>query len=116
LRWWLVILRVKRKEGLPGKNMAELCSVTWWKFPDVTWRCVEVASSPSVTIQSEVNFSIEIWVGVLFMICAGILGSIIVELLFNKSDWFITPLVNRVVRRYHYTIERNRLTTMQGHP
>ena len=107
------ILRVKQNGE---KNVAELCSVTWWKFPDVTWRCVEVASSPNITIQSEVNFSIEIWVGVLFMMCAGILGGLIVELLFNKSDWFITPLVNRVIRRYNYTVERNRLLTMQGHP
>jgi hypothetical protein len=71
---------------------------------------------PSVTIQSEVSFSIETWVGILFMICAGILGMIIIELLYNKIDWYLTPLVNRVVRRYHYTIQRNRLRSMNGHP
>ena len=96
--------------------MAELCSLTWWKFPDVTYRCIEVISNPSNTIQSEVNFSIETWVGLLFILCVGILGAVIVELLYNKSDWYLTPLVNRVVRRYNFTVQRNRLRTMNGHP
>jgi hypothetical protein len=96
--------------------MAELCSITWWKFPDVTWKCVEKLSNAPSTIQSEAVFTIDVWVGLLFVICAGILGGVIVELLYHKIDWFLTPLVNRVVRRYNYTVERNRLTTMQGHP
>ena len=96
--------------------MAELCTLTWWKFPDITYRCVEKLSSQSVTVQNEVNFSVEAWVGLLFILCAGILGVVIVELLYNKTDWYLTPLYNRVVRRYYWTLERNRLRTMQGHP
>ena len=96
--------------------MAELCSITWWKFPDISYRCVEKLSSPNVTVQNEVSFSIDVYIGILFVICAGMLGMIIIELLYNRLDWYLTPLVNRVIRRYNYTIERNRLTTMQGHP
>ena len=96
--------------------MVELCSLTWWKFPDISYQCIEKLTPPNVTVQSEVSFSIESWVGLLFMICAGILGVVIVELLYNKTDWFIDPLYNRVVRRYNFTLERNRLRTMQGHP
>ena len=96
--------------------MAELCSITWWNFPDVTWRCVEKISNPNVTVQNEVSFSIDVYIGILFVICAGMLGMIIIELLYNRLDWYLTPLVNRVVRRYNYTIQRNRLRSMNGHP
>ena len=96
--------------------MVELCSITWWKFPDITYKCIEKLSNPNVTVQSEVNLSVEVWVGLLFLFCAGFLMAIIIELLYNKVDWFIDPLYNKVVRRYNFTIERNRLRTMQGHP
>jgi len=96
--------------------VVELCSLTWWKFPDVTWRCVEKLSSNSTSTQGEAVLTIDVWVGILFIFCAGILGSVIVELLYNKSDWYLTPLVNRVVRRYNFTVERNRLRSMNGHP
>ena len=96
--------------------MVELCVITWWKYPDVTYRCIEKLSNPLSTVQSEVHFTIEMYIGILFILCAGILGAIIVELLYNKSDYFLTPLVNRVVRRYRYTIQRNRYRTMNGHP
>ena len=110
------ILRVKQNGE---KNVAELCSVTWWKIFRLelpNWHCVERVINPSSTIQTEVVFTIDVWVGLLFVLCAGILGAIIVELLYNKADWFLTPLVNKVVRRYHYTINRNRYDTMNGHP
>ncbi len=96
--------------------MPSSCVVTWWKFPDIAFKCTEKLSSPSVTVQSDAVLTIDVLVGMLFILCAGILGAIIVELLYNKSDWFLTPLVNRVVRRYHYTIQRNRLRSMNGHP
>ena len=96
--------------------MVELCSITWWEFPDITYKCIEKLSNPNVTVQSEVNLSVEVWVGLLFLFCAGFLMAIIIELLYNKVDWFIDPLYNKVVRRYNFTIERNRLRTMQGHP
>ncbi len=96
--------------------MVELCSLTWWKFPDITWRCTEKISIPSSTIQSEASFTIDVYIGILFVICAGMLGMIIIELLYNRIDWYLTPLVNRVVRRYNYTINRNRYRTMNGHP
>ncbi len=96
--------------------MVEQCVVTWWKFPDITWRCTEKISTPSVTVQSEVSFSIEVLVGILFVICAGMLGVIIIELLYNKSDYFLTPLIDKMRKRYNWTLERNRLRTMQGHP
>ncbi len=96
--------------------MAELCSLTWWNFPDVTWRCIEKVSNPSTTIQSEAVITIEVYIGILFVICAGMLGMIIIELLYNRMDWYLTPLVNRVVRRYNFTVQRNRYSTMNGHP
>ena len=93
------------------------CVFEWYYLPEFIITCTEKVRSASVTIPSDAtNFSVESYVGLLFMLCAGILGVAIVELLYNKSDWYLTPLVNRVVRRYHWTIERNRLRTMQGHP
>ena len=96
--------------------MASNCVITWWNFPDITFRCIEKITSPSVTTQSQVSLGIETWVGMLFVLCAGLLGITIVELLYNRTDWFADPLCNRVVRRYRWTLERNRLETMQGHP
>ena len=96
--------------------MVELCVITWWKYPDVTYRCIEKLSNPLSTLQSEVHFTIEIYIGILFILCAGILGAIIVELLYNKSDYFLTPLVNYCVKRYSYVQTRNRLRSMNGHP
>jgi hypothetical protein len=65
---------------------------------------------------STFNPTVETYVGFLFIIASSILGITIIELLYNKADWFLTPLVNCVVKRYNYTIERNRLLTMRGHP
>ena len=80
------ILRVKQNGE---KNVAELCSVTWWKIFRLelpNWHCVERVINPSSTIQTEVVFTIDVWVGLLFVLCAGILVAIIVELLYNKAD------------------------------
>lgn len=60
--------------------------------------------------------SISLVVGVFMMLAIGMFGVTLVELLNNKLDWYITPLVNRVNRRYMFVIERNRLRTMNGHP
>ena len=96
--------------------MSSSCVITWWKFPDVAFVCTEKISSPSVTVQSEAALTIDVYIGILFVLCAGMLGVIIIELLYNRLDWYLTPLVNRVVRRYNYTIQRNRLRSMNGHP
>jgi hypothetical protein len=96
--------------------MGEVCAFAWWKLPNLELTCREVIKTNYSTVESSVSLPLEALVGMLFIICAGILGGIIVELLYNKSDWFLTPLVNRVVKRYHYTIQRNRLRSMNGHP
>jgi hypothetical protein len=96
--------------------MGEVCAFAWWKLPNLELTCREVIKTNYSTVESSVSLPLEAWVGMLFIICAGILGGIIVELLYNKSDWFLTPLVNRVVKRYNYTIQRNRLRSMNGHP
>ncbi len=96
--------------------MGEVCAFAWWKLPSFELACREVIKSNYNTVESSVSLPLEAWVGILFVICAGVLGAIIVELLYNKVNWFLTPLVNKVVRRYHYTINRNRYDTMNGHP
>jgi len=90
--------------------MVELCSITWWEFPDITYKCIEKLSNPNVTVQSEVNLSVEVWVGLLFLFCAGFLMAIIIELLYNKVDWYLDPLVERVKRRYEYVQSRKHNT------
>ena len=96
--------------------MGEVCAFAWWKLPSFELACREVVKSNYNTVESSVNLPLEAWVGILFVVLSGILGVVIVELLYNKSDWFLTPLVNRVVKRYNYTIQRNRLRSMNGHP
>ena len=99
-----------------------ICSFRWWnifdgKIPD--YNCKDFYTDymlEPVKAANSFNPSTETYVGMLFLIAASILGIAIVELLHNKTDWYITPLVNRVVKRYRYTLERNRLATMQGHP
>ncbi len=96
--------------------MGEVCTFAWWKLPSFELACREVIKSNYNTVESSVSLPLEAWVGILFVVLSGILGAIIVELLYNKVNWFLTPLVNKVVRRYHYTINRNRYDTMNGHP
>lgn len=98
------------------RNVVEICTWAWYYLPEFVIDCYEKISSPSVTVSSPVNFGIEAWVGILFIICAGILGIVIVELLYNKLDWYLTPLVDYCIKRYAFVQERNRLSTMQGHP
>ncbi len=87
-----------------------------WPKWDCTPQFVDVNYTTIQSVQTSSPITIELMVGGLFIFCAGILGAIIVELLFNKSNWYLTPLCNRVVRRYRYTIQRNRLRSMNGHP
>jgi len=96
--------------------MGEVCAFAWWKLPNLELVCREVIKTNYNTVESSVSLPIDALVGIIFVICAGVLGAIIVELLYNKVNWFLTPLVNKVVRRYHYTINRNRYDTMNGHP
>ena len=101
------------------KLYKEYCFVNVFQWPpkwDCTPQFVDVNYTTVQSIQTSPPFTIELMVGLLFLFCAGILGVIIIELLYNKSDYFLTPLVNRVVRRYNFTIERNRLRSMNGHP
>ncbi len=96
--------------------MGEVCAFAWWKLPNFELACREVIKTNYSTVESSVSLPLEAWVGMLFVICAGVLGAIIVELLYNKVNWFLDPLYNRVVRRYYWTLERNRLRSMNGHP
>ena len=96
--------------------MGEVCAFAWWKLPSFELACREVIKSNYNTVESSVGLPLEAWVGILFVVLSGILGAIIVELLYNKVNWFLDPLYNRVVRRYYWTLERNRYRTMNGHP
>ena len=62
------------------------------------------------------NPTVETYVGLLFLFAASILAITIIELLYNKLDWFLTPLIGKITKRYRYTIQRNRLRSMNGHP
>lgn len=97
--------------------MALNCVITWWDFPNIILQCANKIRTDGVSeAPNDFNPGIEWAVGILFLIAVGILGSTIVELLYNKSDWYLTPLVNRVVKRYNFTLQRNRLRTMSAHP
>ena len=125
-------LNPKQNVGIQGKNMPsnyiipegmklyrESCFFNifhGWPNWECTPQFVDVNYTTIQSIQTSPPITIELMVGILFIICAGILGATIIELLYNKLDWFLTPLVNRVVKRYNFTIERNRLRSMQGHP
>ncbi len=105
-------------EGM--KLYKEHCFVNVFHFPpsyDCSPQFVPIDFTNTI-IQSTSTFNptVETYVGFLFIIASSILGITIIELLYNKADWFLTPLVNCVVKRYNYTIERNRLLTMRGHP
>lgn len=98
------------------------CIFRWWDiisgiFPEYvcTDYYINYIIEPLKTINL-FNPTVEMGVGILFLFAVGILGVTITELLANKLDWYLTPLVNRVVKRYRYTIQRNRLNTMNGHP
>lgn len=52
----------------------------------------------------------------LFLVSVSVFGITIIELLYNKLDWYVQPLANIVIRRYKFVVERNRLQTMTPHP
>ena len=54
--------------------------------------------------------------GFFLILCAGLLGVLIVELMDKKFGYLIDPIVIFVLKRYDYVIERNRLLSMNGHP
>jgi len=89
------------------------------EFPsyDCSAHFVNENYSDTVVDSVFVNVSLEtIGLSLLFIFAVGLFGGTIVELLYNKLDWFLIPLCNTVTKRYNYTIERNRLETMNGHP
>ena len=99
--------------------MSEFCVITWWKLKEIFWQCTEktwTMNNTNTTVQAELPHNIEVMVGILFIFAVGVLGSVIIELLNNKLDWFVDPLVKLVNKRYAHVQSRNRLHTMNGHP
>lgn len=83
------------------------CNLAWWKLPEFVIQCKEKIEPESVTVISDaINLSTQSWVGLLFMLASAILGIVIVELLYNKIDWYIDPLVERVKKRYEFVQNR----------
>jgi hypothetical protein len=104
-------------EGM--KLYKESCFVnvfSGWPKWDCTPIFVDVNYFDTQSIPNPPPITIEFVIGILFIFAAGILAATIIELLYNKLDWYLTPLVNRVVRRYNFTVQRNRLRSMNGHP
>ena len=50
------------------------------------------------------------------LFAVSLLGITLCELCYNKLDYLLSPIIDRVTKRYYYTVERNRLGTMNGHP
>ncbi len=100
--------------------MGEICHLDFIKslfVPKIPeWSCIEKPASLSVTVSEPFAVSIEAVIGMFFVLIAGMLGILIVELLYNKSDYFLDPLVRLTVKRYCRVQERERLKTMNGHP
>jgi hypothetical protein len=100
------------------------CRFEWWKVLDFEFPkyiCKPFLGSsghnpPVETIGRLPELTIEFTVGIFFVLLAGVLGILILELLYNKADWFLTPLTNYCTKRYSHVQERNRLRTMRGHP
>ena len=83
------------------------CVFEWYHLPEVIIKCTEKIAPESVTVVSDaINLSTQSWVGMLFMLASAILGIVLVELLYNKLDWYLDPLVERVKRRYEYVQSR----------
>jgi len=108
-------------EGM--KLYREYCSLTFWKlfYGELpSWECspqfVPIDYFDTV-VESTINISFEtLGLSILFVFAVGILGATVVELLYNKLDWFITPLCNLINRRYRTVVEIRRLNSMNGHP
>mgnify|MGYP006919669382 CR=1 FL=1 len=82
------------------------CVWEWYRLPEFIIQCTEKVYSPSLTVADSINLSTQSMVGMLFMLASAILGIVIVELLYNKLDWYLDPLVERVKKRYEYVQSR----------
>ena len=83
------------------------------KIPE--WTCKDVVLDFIIEPIEQVNTfnpTVELGVGMLFVLLAGLLGSLIVELLFNKMDLFLNP----IEKKYQIVQSRKRLESMNGHP
>lgn len=70
-----------------------------------------------IVSESSLNVSLEtLGISLLFIFAIGLFGATIVELLYNKLDWYLTPLTNLVEKRYRLSVKIRRLNTMNGHP
>ena len=106
--------------------MVHACSIQWWKvfsWELPRWGCSEDLIFPQITnftpVTPIMNYPIidlPFQIEMLFLLCAGILGILLVELMSNKFGYLIDPIVMYTRRRYSYVQVRNRLNSMKGHP
>ena len=83
------------------------CVFEWYHLPGFVIRCTEKIVPESVTVVSDaINLSTQSMIGMLFILASAILGIVIVELLYNKLDWYLDPLVEKVKKRYEYVQSR----------
>ncbi len=109
-------------EGM--KFLKESCFLNWFKLLEVklpSYDCtphfVSIEWEPTVRVPIELVLNYDgIISGIIMILAMGLLGGIIIELLYNKLDWYLDPLCKYVNRRYRIVIERGRLHTMNGHP
>lgn len=99
------------------------CVLTWSKIIDILFSNYECDDSPwyydeTVSIP-EMNlpvFDVSVQVEVVFVLLAALIGILIIELIENRFDYLLAPLVRIVMKRYRFVCERNRMSTMHGHP
>lgn len=97
-----------------------VCHFAWWKIFDgklPDWDCTDIMLNyiPAVRetiVMVEKEITVELQIGIFFVLVAGLLGSLIVELFYNKIDLFFEP----VEKKYARVLIRKRLESMRGHP
>ena len=99
-------------------NETHTCIIGWWKFLDGEYlHCKEIEILyPNALPREIINKTIEITdtflIGIAFVIIAGLLGSLIVEFLFQKLDLYLEI----IDKKYIKVQNRHRLESMRGHP
>lgn len=102
------------------KLYREYCFLNFFKFGIPTWDCspkfVPVGYEETI-IKSVMEIPMfQLGMEIFFICAVGILGIIIVELLNNKFMYLIDPICHIIENRYNFVLERNRLSSMNGHP
>lgn len=100
---------------LDGNCSIRILNILDGIMPD--FHCVPKHTTAKIEVDVTYPVPNEIMIPYLLMIfAAGIFGATILELVLNKLEWYISPLVTRIQKRYNFITERNRLETMNGHP